>query len=182
MKKTNSLIKRTLLPILVLTLMAGCSKEKSAQKKITGKWNTTSFLINGTEEMKVWQSYKFGIHCQNGGTLYGIDKWILNSWIWEINEDGTAKKTSSVDIIDTDASKSAKDCKQVLKPQYMDNSSSDYSWELSSDGKTFTLKWTIGQTSSHSDYEVLELTRKVLRLKIRDNGKGEEAEFKLEKI
>lgn len=161
--------------ILLITL-GGCSKEERQESKITGKWNTTSLKRNGTEKMKIWFSYSFPVYCKQGGQVTCTEKWQLSSFMWEINEDGTAKQISSREMIDVNRIESEKQCIPITKPQYTDNSSSDYTWKLSSDGKTLTIQWSFGE----SEYEVQELSKKILRLRNTDSG-GDVREYKMER-
>src|SRR5687768_4018741 len=111
MKKTISPKRRILLPILALALMAGCSKQKSAEKNISGSWKTVSYIEIGTEMFNVWRETSVEIGgCTNLTCIYKNKLAVLD---WEIRDDNTATINNWNDVIAFNAST----CTCVSKPE-----------------------------------------------------------------
>lgn len=170
MKKTISLRKRLLLPILVLVVMAGCSKEKSAEKNIAGSWKTVSYTENGSEIFNVWREVSLEVGgCSSLSCTYKNKLAILD---WEIKENNNATINNWNDIIGFNAST----CKCVAEPEVRLSNSTEYTWELSEKGGTFTLFSKFNGLKQ--SYTIVKLKENELHLKGVEDGIS--VEYKLE--
>lgn len=185
MKNTVSIKPKLLLyAFLVLPFVLGaCSKEKRAEKNIAGSWKAVSISETGSEIMNVWLTYSYRLYCNSGGYFTVTDKWQHKEFTMDFGDGGIVSETLSTDFIDTDTTETEKTCKPVSKPQYSVTEKNNYLWEISEKGKTLTLEWASGNgnNTATTEYEILEITDKVLRLKRKLIVQGEYFEYKLEK-
>lgn len=143
---------------ILFILLNGCSKEEKLQERIKGTWITTSVKIDGVEEQNVWDPVEglprpvCGFNC--------FDEYKLVRETWSINENGNI-----LVIVDKmghyiDIPASENKCSCVYKPEFLYDTDYSWTWELSSDGKTFTIM----AYGRRFPYDVQELTKTRLRL------------------
>lgn len=157
--------------ICLLLLLGSCKKEEKLQEHIIGTWKTTSYKVNGNEELHDWKPSLEKFVC--GSKCWNENKQVMETW--SINEGGSilVVKDKVSREIDKLASDTKCSCVYDPKESYY-NFDYNYTWELSSDGKTFTIIYAGG---SRNPYEVKELTKKKLQLSSKGSGKHEEYIF-----
>lgn len=155
--------------IMCLALLAGsCSKEEKLQERINGTWKTTSVKINGTEELDVW---KFSPNSICNFNCDSKNKLVMETW--SINDGGSILIIEDHLQHTLDNVKSRADCSCIYYPEVAYDIDFNWTWELSSDGKTFTII----ASGSRYPYEVKDLTKTKLQLSRTVSGKHEDYTF-----
>lgn len=155
--------------ICLMLLLGSCKKEEKLQEQIIGTWKTTSLKVNGTEDLHVWEpSYD---HYVCGSKCYDEHKQVMETW--SINEGGSIlvvedHVSHKIDQLASDTKCSCVYAKESYYDYYF-----NWTWELSSDGKTFTII----VSGIRFPYEVKELTKKKLQLSSKGSGKHKEYIF-----
>lgn len=135
---------------LLIGTTFGCNKEKAAIKNITGHWKTTSYVENGIERFNNWYEVNRPLSC-NGVMCTYKNKLVI--YDWEIREEGSLFFNNSNDIIEFNPTK----CTCEYYPEKRASFSDYLFWDVSEDGKTFTLSPKTSGTDVH--FEIVKLTK-----------------------
>lgn len=152
----------------LLLLLGSCKKEEKLQERINGTWKTTSVKVNGTEELNVW---KFSPNSICNFNCNSETKRVMETW--SINDGGNILIIEDHLLHSLNNLESEATCSCIYYPEVSYDSDFNWTWELSSDGKTFTII----AFGSRYPYDVKELTKTKLQLSRTVGGKHQEYTF-----